>query len=750
MCLTTPSHRAGMTLLRRIVAVVLCASWLGDRPGAADTIRVPRDRGTIQAGIDAAQPGDTVLVAAGTYHERIRLRPGVTVRSEGDDAKGKLGLRRAEATVIDGHVAGADGPGVAMAEDSTLDGFTVTGVGEYDDALWNKHHATQGNDQSYEHIGVPGTAGIGVVGVSRCTVANNIVHHIGYTGIAIMGADGKRVSPRIVRNVAYRNMGGGIGSMKGSTAVIEANICFENFYAGIGHADASPLVIDNVCYGNIRAGIGISEGSRPVVRGNRCYRNRRAGIGIRTGETTAPLVEYNECYENGMAGIGVRADATPVIRHNRCYKNAMAGIGCRTGARPIIVANECFDNLMSGIGVRSKATALVVDNRCLGNKQVAIGVVQGSNALMVRNVLERTGGIPPMVAIRDDSSALLVDNTITGGGVAGVLVQGTATILDNHFKGNGPRGGPGPPNYGAWIQDGSTVTFCGNRTERWRHALFASGAKRVYAIGNTTARFLGKAIVVEDSELPAYVSGNVAIPAGEKESAARVDGPPDVKTEDRKGHGDEKSARAKDDALRSKVAGNIESIVARIGASPSQRSRAMKLLGRSHWDTAVSAFKARRQTEIHEHAHDIVRKTLPRMIQKFMPAYMSSKISAHRRRQKRRGPPTRGEIAKIQKDAQLKMQPAMRKTVMPALEKLVAARLAELLKDERVLTRLMADRIIQANVLDERRTKAFEEELKRSGFPETLTSGGDAVLNERTRAMLKAIDLNVVVRRAGL
>ncbi|HHK41700.1 MAG TPA: right-handed parallel beta-helix repeat-containing protein [Planctomycetaceae bacterium] len=211
----------------------------------------------------------------------------------------------------------------------------------------------------------------------------------------------------------------------------------------------------------------------------------------------------------------------------------MAGIGCRTGARPIIIANECFENMMSGIGVRSKAKALIVDNRCVENKQVAIGVVQGSNAYIVRNVLERTGGMPPMVAIRDDSSALLLDNTLTGGGVAGVLVQGTATILDNHFKGNGPRRGPGPPNFGVWIQAGSTVTFCGNRTERWRHALFASGAKRVYAIDNTAVRFLDAAIVVEKSERPAHVFGNVAESTNEQERAARVDGPRGVVAENR-------------------------------------------------------------------------------------------------------------------------------------------------------------------------------------------------------------------------
>lgn len=266
-----------MVRLSLSVMVVLAGSW---RRVSADTIQVPKDYKSIQAAIDAASPGDTVLVAAGTYRERLWLKDGVTLRSAGDDAKGKLGLKRAEATIIDGGGKDGEGPGVAMAEGSSLDGFTVTNVGVYDDAEWTKHHATQRNDQPHEHIGQPDTAGIGVVGVT-CTIRHNIVHHIGYSGIAIQGVADKRCSPHVWRNVSYRNMGGGIGSMQGSTAVIEENVCFQNFYAGIGHEDSSPLVIHNVCFENIRAGIGISEGSKPVVRGNKCYRNRRAGIGIR-------------------------------------------------------------------------------------------------------------------------------------------------------------------------------------------------------------------------------------------------------------------------------------------------------------------------------------------------------------------------------------------------------------------------------------------------------------------------------------
>ena len=77
----------------------------------AEEICVPADYNTIQEGIDAASFGDMVLVNAGTYSERIVLKNGVVVRSSGTDAKGKLGLKRAELTIIDGGKENGSGGG---------------------------------------------------------------------------------------------------------------------------------------------------------------------------------------------------------------------------------------------------------------------------------------------------------------------------------------------------------------------------------------------------------------------------------------------------------------------------------------------------------------------------------------------------------------------------------------------------------------------------------------------------------------
>ena len=508
---------------------------------SAAELKVPRQFASIQAAINAAEAGDTVLVAPGEYRERLKLKPGIIMRSVGNAAKGKLGLARAEATILN-HPKG-QGPGVLMAEGAVLDGFTITGVGRYDEGLWKKHHATQGNDQEHEHIGAAGTAGIEVR--HSCVVENNIVHHIGYTGIGITGMKGRKVAPRITGNVCYQNMGGGIGSMRGSTALIEGNLCFENFYAGIGHNGASPKVIGNTCHSNIRAGIGISEGSSPLVKGNRCYRNRRAGIGIRTGKNTRPVVEDNDCFENDMAGIGAEEEARPVIRGNRCFKNKLAGIGCRLHAKPEILKNICRENAAAGIGVdgaeaviaenlceanraagigvRGGGVAVIRDNRLLNNALVAVGIRNGSKATLKGNTLQREGGMPPLVAVLEQSQAVLEKNVLSGGGVAGVLLQGTATISGNEFHGNGPRRG-GPPNFGVWVRPGSTVTFHGNSVARWRHALHAAEAQAVKANDNRISQFLGTGLVIQNSRTPAEATGNTAFAADPKAQAVAITG----------------------------------------------------------------------------------------------------------------------------------------------------------------------------------------------------------------------------------
>ncbi len=109
--------------VRNLVAVAaLVATSLvgpgGSTAQAAVTINVPAAQPTIQAGIEVASAGDTVVVAPGTYHERIDFKgKAIEVRSSAGPAT----------TIIDGDATGITAVfHTAETRASVLRGFTIT------------------------------------------------------------------------------------------------------------------------------------------------------------------------------------------------------------------------------------------------------------------------------------------------------------------------------------------------------------------------------------------------------------------------------------------------------------------------------------------------------------------------------------------------------------------------------------------------------------------------------------------------
>ena len=232
------------------------------------------------------------------------------------------------------------------------------------------------------------------------------------------------------------------------------------------------------------------------------------------------MIEHNECYENKLAGIGSREGAAPTIRGNHAHHNQMAGIGSRLGARPVIVDNHSRQNQMAGIGVRDKATvAVIIGNRCLENRLVAIGLPDGATGYIHGNELLRTGGgAPPLVAVKGGSIGLVSHNSITGGGVAGVLAHGDVQVFGNRFQGKGPGQGSA-----VWVWKDSKVTVADNHFAGYRNAVNAS-ASQVTAVGNVTRAFQGASIIVKKPTSAANVYGNTAISENAQDAAADVDG----------------------------------------------------------------------------------------------------------------------------------------------------------------------------------------------------------------------------------
>jgi parallel beta-helix repeat protein len=214
------SFIAGL-LLAGLLAVTLKPHWRDTASGTVfgwGSVREPRVwrvHSDINTALLQARPGDTVLVAPGTYSEQLQLREGVAVVSESS------------------RQAVLEGQGVAVAADgirgARIEGFRIiSGQGQ---PLTVGIQLTDSDVQVLDtEIAGAQTAGIEILGNSLGTFrANNVSGNAG-TGIVIRD-DAK---PRLVHNTIANN-GRGAGSprpgveVSGSAQpVLQANVFSNN------------------------------------------------------------------------------------------------------------------------------------------------------------------------------------------------------------------------------------------------------------------------------------------------------------------------------------------------------------------------------------------------------------------------------------------------------------------------------------------------------------------------------------------
>lgn len=340
-----------------LLLILLCSHAL---PAAAQSkLRVPAQYPSIQAAIDVARAGDTILVAPGRYLERIDFRGrDLTVISSHGPAQ----------TVIDG---GGVGTVVQMIAGETraavLDGFTITGgvhalyaggvhVAEASPTLRNNRildnrggrhgHGLSllrspaaliiGNQISLNRSFAPGNGsggggGIGVTGAGQVEIranqitANRVDRHSSGGGINLVDAG----APRIVANVIDANTarlhGAGIAIIGRSAAVIENNLISHNQLTEPGYGGAvswllppgaNPLRLVNntLAFNQAEVAAGLhADGDDGLARvANNLVLVNGDASAIECGDMydgTPPLLDHNNAVSAGEAYAGLCAEA---------------------------------------------------------------------------------------------------------------------------------------------------------------------------------------------------------------------------------------------------------------------------------------------------------------------------------------------------------------------------------------------------------------------------------------------------------
>jgi parallel beta-helix repeat protein len=215
------------------------------------TINVPADRATIQAAIDAAHDGDTVMVAPGTYVENINFKgKAITVASSGGP----------DSTIIDGNHSGSV---VTFATDewrsTVITGFTIRNGKAYSGggiAISSASPTIFGN-KIYNNRADGNGGGIAMTDRDEPEIIQNVIagnHAVNGGGIYWNGFSGFVLENNtIIANDATSGGGifaGGYGTAKAvfSNNVVTAKAGQAAIYCGSYYDNLSPQLTNNIIF----------------------------------------------------------------------------------------------------------------------------------------------------------------------------------------------------------------------------------------------------------------------------------------------------------------------------------------------------------------------------------------------------------------------------------------------------------------------------------------------------------------------
>ena len=405
------------TALILLEALLLIPAWL-----CADTLHVPDEFPTVSAAMNAASPGDEVLVGPGQYNENVVMSPGVSLVGAGPDS-----------TLIDG----GPSPAIVCAEGSSvgqlrlISGSTLATLYSRDASvtIWSNEVSGRGN-------------GILCTGGTIVAVGNSL-HDNYYSGILVDGCDA-----RIDQNLAYFNDIDGILCFQ-SRVEITGNFCFGNAHAGINCRKGTVADVEgNVTQSNHHTGVFFIRSTGSAL-GNDSSRN--AQMGFQAVDSTDVTLESNSIIENfqhgvrlsnssgrvlgctvrcnGSAGIYITNGSDIVVSGNILERNFSGGVLIERNANAVLMNDYYHRNYTSGLSVLSSATAETANETMLEDRLNGLYCEQANHVTLRRCMVLRSHwmGIASI-----DSQVEMSNCVVAGTFFNGVSSQGSSFEVSNN------------------------------------------------------------------------------------------------------------------------------------------------------------------------------------------------------------------------------------------------------------------------------------------------------------------------------
>jgi nitrous oxidase accessory protein len=229
------------------------------------TLRVPTDYSTIQAAINAATPGDTIYVRAGTYYELVVVNKSLSLVGENRST-----------TIIDAQGRMALGAIQVIANNVNISGFTVRNSPESGIALWQEFPPYSWHDIVIQNnIITNNVAGIHVGHCTNVTLTNNLIANNAGDGVELNGCNNTIVNNNTITN----NLIYGILSFVGCWNNKIGNNTITDNERGIKSYSDGNIISNNVIADNTYVGIEI-YGSNNIVSHNSFFNRKQVVVGL--------------------------------------------------------------------------------------------------------------------------------------------------------------------------------------------------------------------------------------------------------------------------------------------------------------------------------------------------------------------------------------------------------------------------------------------------------------------------------------
>jgi len=282
---------------------------------------------TISAAIEAAAPGDRILVRPGLYQEGLVINKPLELLGDGPVADIVIQARSSTSVLFRANIGrianltlrqAGGGKGQWFGVDITQGRLELEGC-DISSQSRSCVVIRDGADPRVRrnHIHAGKHSGVFVYDDALGLLEDNDIHGNTFSEVVVrLGGN-----PTLRRNQIHDGMGYGVLVLDGGSGLFE----------------------DNDIHSNASGGVAIRLGGNPTLRRNQIHDGKKGGVLV--SDNGLGLFEDNDIHSNALVGVEVRAGGNPTLRRNKIYNNEYEAIWIHDSGGGTVEDNDLRNNM---------------------------------------------------------------------------------------------------------------------------------------------------------------------------------------------------------------------------------------------------------------------------------------------------------------------------------------------------------------------------------------------------------------------